>query len=64
MSESREPYTYHNNRDILEGSERAKYVRVLDPETGRFLFEFDPLRDLIIWRERGKRVEVQLAQYR
>lgn len=43
---------------------RAGFVRVLDRKSGRFLFEFDPERDLIIWRERGQRIEVNLGEYR
>ena len=64
MSEAREVYASHNKRAILETEARAGYVRVLDPRTGKFLFEYDAERNIVVWRERGARIEVHLSQYK
>ncbi len=64
MSETREAYTYHKKHDTLETEARSGYVRVLDPRTGKFLFEYDAERNIIVWRQRGARIEVHLSQYK
>jgi len=42
---------------------QSGFVRVLDPKTGRFLFEFHPRRNLVAWTDRGRRIEVDLTPY-
>ncbi len=64
MSETREVYASHKNHGTLETEARAGYVRVLDPKTGKFLFEYDAERQIVVWRERGTRIEVHLRQYK
>ena len=65
MTETRAEYQVLNteaNRATLE--QRSGFVRVLDPQTGRFLFEYHPGRDLIAWTDRGRRIEIDLRKYR
>lgn len=51
---------YPENKTTLE----ARIVPIHDPETGRFLFEYDRERDAIIWYNRSRRIAVPLGQYR
>lgn len=68
MSEQRAPYQTNSNllpHDIKCVNVDARSIkRVLDPETGRFLFEYDTERDMVIWYERGRRIAIPLEQYR
>lgn len=41
----------------------TRFVRLLDPETGQFLAEYEPTRRLIVFYIRGKRIAVDLMQY-
>lgn len=63
MSEERAPYLLQSV-DISATLEQARIVSVHDPETGRFLFEYDRERDAIIWYNRSRRIAVPLGQYR
>lgn len=42
----------------------ARFLRVTDPETGRFLFEYDPEREIVVWYERSRRIEIKLERYK
>lgn len=64
MSEERAVYGVLNstqNRDKVDAQAHSGFVRVLDPKTGRFLFEFHPRRNLIAWTDRGRRIEIDLT---
>jgi len=52
------------SRDTLICDRHNGFVRITDPATGRFLFEFHAERDMVIWYERGRRIEIELGKYR
>lgn len=56
-----EPKELGGGRDTLADVE-ANYVRVTHPETGRFLFEVDLGRMVIIAVDRGKEATIDLAR--
>lgn len=43
---------------------RDGFQRVLDPDSQRFLFEYDPERQIVLWRNRGKVIPIDLKQYK
>lgn len=68
--EDKAAYRVESN-SILNGDEKhdrveaqPRIVRVVDPSTGRFVFEYDTLRDEVIWRERGQRIVIEMSRYR
>lgn len=64
MSEERAGYLLNSNEKHDRVETRTRIVRVTDPATGRFVFEYDTLRDEVIWRERGQRIVIEMSQYR
>jgi len=64
MSERRESYLLNNGENSGTLETQPRIVRVVDPATGRFVFEYDTLRDEVIWRERGQRIVIEMSRYR
>jgi hypothetical protein len=40
----------------------ARYVPVTHPATGKLLFRYDPVRQIVEWQERGEKVYLDLAE--
>jgi hypothetical protein len=64
MSEERVGYLLKDNEKRDRVETHARIVRVTDPLTDRFVFEYDTERDEVIWRDRGRRIVIELSLYR
>jgi hypothetical protein len=42
----------------------TNFVRIVHPITGRFICEYDPVRDIMLVVDRGKEAIIDLAQYK
>lgn len=52
------------DRDKLPPERTNGWVRVLDPQTGKFVCEFNPKHDRLVLYNRSRRIVIDLGQYR